>query len=288
MPSLTPVAKDYPMRLCPRSRSAPGPFETYLHEIDQTPLLTAEEERELACAVQEGDAEARDHLVRANLRLVVRIARDYQGIGMAMEDLIAEGNLGLMRAAEGFDPEMGTRFSTYASYWIKASIKRGVLNAGKTVRVPAYMTQLLTEWRRTSARLQEELGREPADDEIALSLGLGKKRLGLIKKAIRVHNAGLETEQGGAGTSLQGLLGDDRAARPDARALAAEEMREVLDLLGRLDPREATVLRMRFGLGGDDPLALEKIGERLDLTRERVRQIEQKALCNLRELLSAD
>jgi RNA polymerase primary sigma factor len=275
------------MRLCPtpRSRCAPAPFETYLREIDQTPLLTAEEERDLAYAVAEGDAEARDHLVRANLRLVVNIARGYQGKGLPMEDLVAEGNLGLLRAAEAFDAALGTRFSTYASYWIKQSIKRGVLNGGKTVRIPAYMAQLLTEWRRATAQLQEELGRAPTEDEVALRLGLGKRKLALIRKALLVYNAGLETEQ--EAVSLDGPLGADAAQRPDTRAMAADEMREVLGLLDRLDEREATVLRLRFGLGGEDPLALEKIGALMSLTRERIRQIEQRALSNLRELLSA-
>jgi RNA polymerase primary sigma factor len=276
------------MRLCSSlpSRRAPGPFETYLHEIDRTPLLSAGEERELARAVRDGDSEARDHLIRANLRLVVNIARDYHGKGVPMEDLIAEGNLGLMRAAEAFDPDMGTRFSTYASYWIKQSIRRGVINSGKTVRLPAYMAQMLTEWRRASAELQEELGRAPAQDEVARQLKLSPKKLNLIQKALRIHSAGQERESETA--SLENLLGDDPTQRPDSGLLAADEMRQVLGLLDRLEERAATVLRLRFGLGGEDPLALEKIGERLGLTRERVRQIERKALCDLRELLSAD
>jgi RNA polymerase primary sigma factor len=269
------------MRLCPslRFRRTPGPFETYLYEIDQTPLLSAAEERELACAVQAGDSAARDHLIRANLRLVVNIARDYHGKGVPMEDLIAEGNLGLMRAAEAFDPEMGTRFSTYASYWIKQSIRRGVINSGKTVRLPAYMAQMLTEWRRAAAHLREELGRAPAEEEVACHIGLSPRKLNLIQKALRIHNAGQERESEAA--SLESLLGD-KAQRPDSGMLAADEMRHVLGLLDRLEARAATVLRLRYGLGGEDPLALEKIGERLGLTRERVRQIERKALCDLR------
>ncbi len=270
------------MRLCTPSRCAPTPFVTYLREIDQTPLLTADEEHELACAVRDGDTAARDHLIRANLRLVVNLARGYQGKGLPLEDLIEEGNLGLMRAAEGFDPSLGTRFSTYAAYWIRQSVKRGLINSGKTIRVPAYMAQLLTEWRRATAQLQEELGRAPQEEEVAGRLGLSKKRLGLVKKAIRVHNAAPETEETG---SLDGLLAGDHGQRPEARTMAAEEMGEVLLLLDRLDGREATVLRLRFGLDGEDPLALQAIGERLGLTRERVRQIEQQALANLRELL---
>ncbi len=274
------------MHLCSprRPHRAPGPFETYLHDIDRTPLLTAEEERALARAVREGDAAARDHLVRANLRLVVNLARASQGKGVAMEDLVAEGNLGLMRAVEAFDPDLGTRFSTYAAYWIKQSIRRAIVNTGKTVRLPNHVVHLLTKWRRAAAELQEEMGRSPTEDEIARRLGVSAKKLGLIKKALRVQNAALGTEQQ-EGVSLESLLGGDPAHRPEACAMAADEVRAVLDLLGRLDPREAAVLRLRFGLTRENPLSLQEVGERLGCTRERVRQIEQRALCNLRELL---
>src|SRR3984893_15582278 len=161
-----------PMRQRRRLRTDPvqSPLETYLSEINETPLLTAEQEKQLALRIEEGDSEARDHMVRANLRLVVNIARSYTGKGLGLEDLIAEGNLGLVRAAEGFDPAMNTRFSTYASYWIKQSIKRLVINTAKTVRLPAYMVELLTKWRRASAKLQEELGRAPTEEEVAQAL----------------------------------------------------------------------------------------------------------------------
>jgi RNA polymerase primary sigma factor len=273
------------MNVRPRSPRASSPFETYLHEIDGTPLLTAAEERELARAVQDGDSEARDHLVRANLRLVVNLARAYHGKGVAMEDLIAEGNLGLMRAAEAFDPEMGTRFSTYASYWVKQSIKRGLINSGKTIRIPAYMAQLLAEWRRATAQLQEQLGRTPTQDEIALRLGVSQKKLNLIKKALRIHNAGQEADEETG--PLDGLLGGDPAQRPDTQAMAADELREVLGQLDRLEGREATVLRLRFGLSGEEPMTLNQIGDRMGLTRERIRQIEQEGLAHLRGLLQA-
>jgi RNA polymerase primary sigma factor len=151
-------------------------LETYLGEINETPLLSADEEKQLALRIEEGDSEARDHMVRANLRLVVNIARSYTGKGLGLQDLIAEGNLGLMRAVEGFDPSMNTRFSTYASYWIKQSIKRAVINTGKTIRIPAYMNELLVKWRRATARLQDELGRAPTNEEIAASLNLPRKK----------------------------------------------------------------------------------------------------------------
>src|SRR5262249_19045041 len=150
-----------------RGRPASVPFATYLRDINETPLLDTDEEQELAWRVEGGDAEARDHLARANLRLVVSIARGYAGKGLALEDLIAEGNMGLLRAVEGFDPSLGLRFSTYACYWIKQSIKRALINTGKTVRLPAYMVELLSKWRRASAKLQDQLGRPPTPEEVA-------------------------------------------------------------------------------------------------------------------------
>src|SRR5438093_1992226 len=180
-----------PRRL--RSDSVQSPLETYLREINETPLLNADEEKQLAGRIEEGDIEARDHMVRANLRLVVNIARSYTGKGLGLQDLIAEGNLGLMRAVEGFDPSMNTRFSTYASYWIKQSIKRAVINTGKTVRVPAYMFDLLVKWRRATNELQEKLGRAPTQEEVAAHLKLPKKKFAIIKKAIRVYSAVLQS-----------------------------------------------------------------------------------------------
>ena len=161
--------------------AAQTPLETYLREINETALLTARDEQELAAGIADGDVRARDRMVRANLRLVVNIARGYTGKGLALQDLIEEGNLGLLRAVEGFDPSMNTRFSTYASYWIKQSIKRALINCAKTIRIPAYMVELLSKWRRASARLTEELGRTPTPEEIGRVLGLAKKKLSIIK-----------------------------------------------------------------------------------------------------------
>ena len=157
--------------------SVQSPLETYLREINETSLLSADDEHELAVAIGGGDIQARDRMVRANLRLVVNIARGYTGKGLGLQDLIEEGNLGLLRAVEGFDPAVGTRFSTYASYWIKQSIKRALINTAKTIRIPAYMVELLSKWRRASTRLAEELGRTPTPEEIARVLGLPRKKL---------------------------------------------------------------------------------------------------------------
>src|SRR5437764_8989067 len=181
-----------PRRL--RSDAVQSPLETYLREINETPLLNAEEERQLAHQIEDGNSEARDRIVRANLRLVVNIARSYTGKGLGTQDLIEEGNLCLLRAVEGFDPRMNTRFSTYASYWIKQSIKRALVNTAKTIRIPAYMVELLAKWRRASAQLQDQLGRAPTQEEIARSLDLPKKKLAIIKKAIRVYNSAPQTD----------------------------------------------------------------------------------------------
>src|SRR5438552_17333626 len=178
-----------------RSRvdSVQSPLETYLREINETALLNAQEEKQLAYRIEEGDTQARDRMVRANLRLVGNIARSYTGKGLGLQDLIEEGNLGWHRAVEGFDPGMNTRFSTYERYWIKQSIKRALVNTAKTIRIPAYMVELLAKWRRASAKLQEKLGRAPTQEEVALDLDLPKKKLNIIKKAIRVYNSAPQT-----------------------------------------------------------------------------------------------
>jgi RNA polymerase primary sigma factor len=274
-----------PRRL--RNDSVQSPLETYLREVNETPLLNAEQERALAYRIERGDSEARDQMVRANLRLVVNIARSYTGKGLDLQDLIEEGNLGLLRAVEDFDPTMNTRFSTYASYWIKQSIRRALINTGKTIRLPAYMVELLAKWRRATHKLQEELGRTPTQEEVARSLNLPRKKLNIIKKAIRVYNSGPQHDQADNGSSLCNVLADEHARTPDTETVEADDLHHVLALLDRLNQREATVLRMRFGLDGREPRTLKEIGEELKLTRERVRQIESEALGKLSEGMNA-
>lgn len=265
-----------------------NPLETYLKEINETALLSADEEKMLSRQISTGDAAARDRMVRANLRLVVNIARAYTGKGLPLQDLIEEGNLGLLRAVEGFDPEMGTRFSTYASYWIKQSIKRALVNSAKTIRIPAYMVELLSKWRRATAKLSDQLGRTPTPEEVALELEIPKKKLKIVKKAIQLYNTNPQTDQPDGTWTLGEVLPDDKNKGPDDELMENDNLKHVFKMLDKMDPREATILRMRFGLDDSEPKTLKEIGEALGLTRERVRQIEGDALNRLNRSLNGD
>ncbi len=265
-----------------REANLASPLQIYLHDINGTPLLSAAEERELAAQVAVGDPYAREHMVKANLRLVVNIARGYLGKGLNLEDLIEEGNLGLMRAVEGFDGMMQTRFSTYASYWIKQSIRRAVMNNGKPIRLPAYMVSLLSKWRRASAVLADRLGRTPSHEEVGKALRLSKKKIGIVAKAIQVNNLMPHAENSDdEGPGLDEVLTDDRNRAPDTVLIEADDLDRIFLQLGALDDREASVIRMRFGLDTSKPMTLREVGENLGLTRERVRQLESVALQKL-------
>ena len=266
-----------------RSQSSYSPLQIYLHEINSTALLSANEEKDLAERVAMGDPYAREHMVKANLRLVVNIARGYLGKGMSLEDLIEEGNLGLMRAVEGYDGMMETRFSTYASYWIKQSIRRSVMNNGKPIRLPAYMVSLLSKWRRATAVLTDRLGRAPTPEEVGKALKLSKKKLGIVTKAIRVNNL-IQRAEGAdddGGFLIDDVLTDERIRPPDDLLGEADDLERIFSRIDQLDDREATVIRMRFGLEPYSPMTLREIGENLGLTRERVRQLESLALSKL-------
>jgi RNA polymerase primary sigma factor len=258
-----------------------SPLYLYLQDINVTPLLSAEEERGLAERVAEGDPEAREHMVKANLRLVVNIARGYMNKGLGLEDLIEEGNLGLMRAVEGFDGGMANRFSTYASYWIKQSIRRAVMNQGKPIRLPAYMVTLLTKWKRVNSALTEKHGHAPSPEEIGRHLRLSKKKIGIVDKAIRVNNLTPHPDSPEEGNLLDDMLTDDRSKSPGDMLIESDDLGRIRDEMERLDDRESAVIRMRFGLDGEKPMTLREIGETLGLTRERVRQLENLALSRL-------
>jgi RNA polymerase primary sigma factor len=259
-------------------------LEVYLKQINETPLLSAAEERELGRRVSEGDYFARDHLVKANLRLVVSIARGYNGKGLGLDDLIEEGNLGLIRAVETFDYSQNIRFSTYASYWIKQSIRRAVMNNGKPIRLPAYMVTLLAKWRQATTKLTARLGRPPTPEEVGKELRLSPRKIPIVSKAMEVSKLQPYSEgDEDTGVPLDDVLIDGNNRSPDELMAHDDDQARMKILLDELDERESAVIRLRFGLDESVPeaMTLRQIGERLGLTRERVRQLEQAALTKL-------
>jgi RNA polymerase primary sigma factor len=262
--------------------TAPSRSNPYFAEIDATSLLTAEQECELADRIADGDVEARDHLVRANLRLVVKIARGYVGRGLAFEDLVSEGNLGLIRASEGFDPAVGVRYSTYAAYWIKQAMRRAVLNHGKTVRLPAYTVTLLAKWRTASAVLADRLGREPEPEEVGRLMGLSEKKIRIAVEAIQVEEMFTSREPIAAEENGPDVIeAPGRHVSPLEALVAADDYERLLDGLALLPEMESSVVRMRFGLGTGCPASLREVGAELGFTHERVRQIEKQAIASL-------
>jgi RNA polymerase primary sigma factor len=263
-------------------------LQLYLQQIHQTPLLTADEERALAQRIQDGPCpEARDQMIRANLRLVVAIAKRYARCGIPLGDLIEEGNLGLMRAVESYDPTHGARFSTYASWWIKQAIRRAMLNSLQPVRVPAYMMDLVARWKRTGRELEERLGRTPTLAELAEAMQVPLRKLRAVRSAARASQRAAAP----CGSDAHELppftetLTDERTPPPEAAAALRDDVDALRRFLGSIERREADILRLRYGLDGQPPLTLKEIGRHIGLTRERVRQLELLALRKLHTLL---
>ena len=266
------------IRIDSKSREL-GAMDLYLNEIRDDALLSAAEECALARAIAAGDRDASSRMIRANLRLVVRIARDYVGRGLSIEDLIGEGNLGLIRATEEFDPSFGTRFSTYASYWIKQAIRHALTNTTATIRLPAHMVTLLSKWRKAERVLNRELGQPATFDQIATSLRLTDAQRTLVERARRASSLRPDGGDDNHDWSTD-TTGDDRFA-PDQAMEADDERRELRHRLDQLEPRERTILILRFGLDGDEPMTLKEVGLRLGVTREWVRKIEVRAVRKL-------
>jgi RNA polymerase primary sigma factor len=267
---------------------APNTLNLYLREIKDGPLLSAVEECELAEAIARGDRDARTRMIRSNLRLVVKIARDYQGRGMVLDDLIGEGNLGLIRASEEFDPRFGTRFSTYASYWIKQAIRHALINTTATIRLPAHMVNLMTKWRRAERALTRELGCAPTTDQVAVHLGLTDAQRVLVDKARRAAHLRLESGSGESGCDWLPDATTEATVAPDAMLEADDERQSLLRRMQRLDDRERSILALRFGLEGELPLTLKEVGRRLGVTREWVRKIELRAVRKLDDSASSE
>lgn len=263
-------------------------LQLYLNEIRQTPLLTVQEEIKLAARIKKGDKAARDHMIKANLRLVVKIAYDYNQMGLPLMDLISEGNLGLIKAVERFDPAKGGKLSTYAAWWIKQSMKRALANQSKTIRLPVHLVDKISRMRKMIAKLTEELGREPENEEIAAELQIPTAKVALLK-TVSVRPASLDAPVGEDNDSatLGDLVGDDAAVSP-YEGLGDKNLREDLSaMVNSLDPREASIIKLRFGLEGEKELTLEEVGKKFKVTRERIRQLEYLALAKIRRQMQS-
>ena len=261
-------------------------IKIYLREIGQTPLLTPQEEIKLAARIKKGDEEAKSLMIRANLRLVVKIAHDYARYGLPLLDLISEGNIGLMKAVERFDPKKGGKLSTYGAWWIKQAIRRALANQSKTIRLPAHLVDKIARMRRTEHQLTEKLGREPTVEELARALRVEPSAVTQWQTA-SLRPASLDARIGidEDGSEFGELIGDERARSPFDEMNDRQTKQEMEGLLDRLDRRERDILRYRFGLRGTREETLETVGRRFKITRERVRQIQNAAVAKLRKMM---
>ena len=291
VPPPTPVTVARTLPTTPEPEIPRGSYDgdtaikLYLREIGKVALLTIPEENALAARIKKGDKAAREHMIKANLRLVVKIARDYEGIGLPLLDLISEGNIGLMKAVERFDPAKGGKLSTYGSWWIKQSIKRALANQSKTIRLPVHLVDKISKMRRMAMRLQEELGREPNDDELGAEMGLTGARISQMRLA-SIRPASLDAPIGDDDTNtFSEIVQDENATSPYDNLEEKTVTKMLREMVHTLDPREETILRFRFALDGGNEKTLEEVGQKFGVTRERVRQIQNIALKKLRRMI---
>lgn len=258
-------------------------IKLYMQEIGQIPLITREEEVVLAGRIKKGDEEARSKMIKANLRLVVKIAHDYNNFGLPLLDLISEGNIGLIKAVERFDPNKGGKLSTYAAWWIKQSIKRALANQSKTIRLPTHLVDKISRMRKVSLLLAEELGRDPTDEELALEMEMTIAKLVQLK-SVSLRPTSLDAPIGDdEGTRFGELVGDETAVNPFEKLRSKSLNKDIINMVDQLKGRQAEIIRLRFGLAGDKPKTLEEVGEIFGITRERVRQLQNTALSKIRK-----
>lgn len=262
-------------------------LQLYLQEIGKTPLLTIEEEIQLAKKIRRGDKAARDHMIQANLRLVVKIAMDYKDFGLPLLDLISEGNIGLIKAVERFDPRKGGKLSTYAAWWIKQSIKRALANQSKTIRLPVHLVDKISKMRRTAMQLTEQLGREPTDEELARELQIPTSKVAHLK-TVSVRPASLDAPVGDESDSstFGEIVGDENAASPFESLRERNLTSDLHAMVNSLDERESEIIKLRFGLDGREELTLEEVGRKFNVTRERIRQLEYLAITKMRKAIA--
>ena len=260
-------------------------LKLYMREIAKTPLLTVAQENDLAERIKMGDKQAREQMIKANLRLVVKIAQDYSGYGLSLSDLISEGNIGLMNAVERFDPEKGGKLSTYGAWWIKQSIKRALANQSKTIRLPIHMVDKIARMRRISSLLAETLGREPTDDELATELGLPRQKIAMLKQASQRPTSLDAPISDGEATEYGEIISDESASDPLEMLTDKNLQDQIVGLLAILNDRERRIIDERFGLNGLKPMLLEDVGREFGVSRERIRQLQNSALTKMRNAL---
>ncbi len=266
-------------------------LQTYLEQINGVPLLAPDEEKCLGWSIiNDGCADAKERMIKANLRLVIAIGKQYAGRGVPLADLIEEGNLGLIRAVEGFDPAQGTRFSTYAAWWIKQAIRRMLSSASQPIHVPAYMVDLIHRLRDCTRKLEASLKRPPTTTELSRSMKLPVRKINAIRQAMKAFqcSASAPTGEDGQAFDFGEMIPDTRNATPEHRLSQTEQFRLVLEILESLDERDARIMRLRYGLEGQVPRTLKEIGNEIGLTRERVRQIEVETLRRLQARLNEE